>query len=200
MKPISLSLLLFLLVAVATIIALDMSTQEWVQMEVTTTNMEKHPPETQRAETALNWGDRVHNAEEHRCTIYLKNVRSDELVDILMQTSDPKSSRYGKHLSHAEVEAMTRNPEGEQVIIDYLTSHGIRVVSQNPTTITAVGTVGQWEQALNAQFFRVQRSDVPSSHLPGVQTMVRAHEYFLPKNVAAHVDMIMGTVRLPFSI
>lgn len=196
MRTLSLFSLLCLFLIVVIVGALAMSAQEWVQMEVATTNVEKHTAEPQRAETALNWGDRVHNAEEHRCTIYVKNTRSDELVDILKQTSDPKSSRYGKHLSHAEVEAMTRNPEGEQVIIDYLTPLGIRVASQNPTTISAVGTVGQWEHALNTQFFRVQRTGGDTaSHLPGAPTLVRAHEYFLPKNVAAHVDMIMGTVR-----
>jgi len=177
-----------------------MASQEWVQMETATSSAERNRPQAQqRPETMVNWGDRVPGNEEHECTIYVRNTRSDELVEILKQTSDPKSSRYGKHLSKSEVDAMTRNPEGEQVIIDYLTSHGIRITSQNPTTMKAVGTIEQWETALNTQFFHVQRGDIPS-HLPGAQRVVRARQYFLPRSVAAHVDMILGTVQLPIRV
>lgn len=140
------------------------------------------------------WGDRASPDAQHSCTIHLKNPGREKLEEILHQVSDPKSPSYGKHLSKAEMDQITANPDGVAAMGHYLDSFGISWSQHGSNVIKANGTIANWEAALHTEFFQVK------SRILRDQILLRAHHYYLPKDIAEQVVMISETVQLPVEL
>ena len=69
------------------------------------------------------------------------------LEEFLLLVSDPLHPHYAQYKTKTEVEEMTANPHGRQMVVDYLTSiHGVNIVSEtaNGEYITASATIGMY--------------------------------------------------------
>ena len=120
------------------------------------------------------------------------------LMDALLAVSDPSSPKYGQHLSKKEIDVMTANADGHRETTIFLNSvPGIKTsTGADAFHITAHAPVASWETALKTTFYNFEK--VNSS---GAKTsIIRAHEYSLPENVAPHIAAVFNTVQFPVEI
>ena len=140
--------------------------------------------------------DRVSAKHEHEVMFAVKHKNLGILERILHDTSDPKSDRYGHHLTRAEVEDLTSNKESQVAILTFLEGHGVTVVSESlyGEFITAQAPIGLWETLFNTEFytFHHQRSEDEV-----VNKLVRAEKYSIPRGLHHHVDAVFGTIQMP---
>jgi subtilase family serine protease len=163
----------------------------WVRMEEINSHHDAEIINAREDNYDLQWDERVPGETEHEVVFYVKNLRRKELEDMLIEISNPLSPKYGQYLSHDEIQTMMQNPEGEEVLRDYILSHGGRITGQpNSIQLHATAPISAWESAFNCQFHYVHRGN------RGTQ-VARTKEYFLPDHVAKHVDMVMNTVQTP---
>lgn len=141
------------------------------------------------------WNGRADPSALHQCKIYLKSKNMEKLENRLKQSSNPHSSSYGQHMTKQEVDELTKDEEGHDVVNSYLDDKGIQVIKTGTDYITAEAAVSTWESALNTEFFVVHKEGKPID-----RRLVRCHEYSLPERVAAHVAMVTNTVQLPVEI
>lgn len=130
---------------------------------------------------------------EHEVIFAVKQKNLGKLEKILYEVSDPKSPKYGNHLSRAEVADLTANPEATETVKKFLSEHGVNVVKATPygEYITAKAPIGTWEKLFSTTFYNFQHEE--KSNKP----VVRAMEYSLPKEIAAAVEGVFGTTQLP---
>jgi tripeptidyl-peptidase-1 len=87
--------------------------------------------------------------------VAVRQQNLDQLERELMAVSDPRSSRYGKHLSKQEVDALVA-PAAESVaaVTAWLKSHGIHAnrKTANGDFLRATATVEQAEAALSTSY------------------------------------------------
>lgn len=153
------------------------------------TEMEPGPHRATLTEQA--WGVRSEGTTEHEVTFHIHALGKEKLEQILKAVSDPKSPKYGQHLSKEEVDRITKNSEAEESIHEYLHELGARIVKESNSAVTAVAPLSVWERAFNTEFFVVNHND---------KTYNRAHKYYLPSSVAPHVDMVSNTIHVPIAI
>ena len=176
---------------------LTMSTS-WVQMEVGT-----------RQSNFNNLGgevlfeDESSKSEPHEVSFHLIGRNGDALEKHLMESSNPKSPTYGKHLTREEVREMTTDFEGLRKVEEFLQqlsqqaseeSMGeVTITKKTDSAISAQAQIGVWEKAFNTTFFRVNHTKRDGT----TEKINRARQYFLPEQLAGHVRMVMGTVQMP---
>ena len=129
---------------------------------------------------------------------HVREKNGEQLEKLLLSTSDPTSASYGQHLSKAEVDKLTSNPEALKVVSDYLQS--LEGVSVNPSShhyhISALASVATWNAALNSNFHNYERVDGPGK----IVNVIRTAEYSLPESVAPFVVSVSNTIHFPIEL
>jgi tripeptidyl-peptidase-1 len=131
--------------------------------------------------------------EKMELTFMVKQRNVPELEKELLEVSDPRSPRYGQHLSNEQVHSLVAPArESVEAVRNFLEAHGVHGVSATPNSdmITAEVTLEVAERLLNAEYYRFEHAE--SGHVAH-----RTLSYGLPSDVVAHVDFVAPTVRLP---
>ena len=129
----------------------------------------------------------------HEVMFVIKQRNMDVLTNILHDLSDPQSSNYGHHWTREEVADFTSNPEARDAVVSYLHSNGASIFSESLAGdyIKAKASIKVWEKMFNTEFFLYRGKSVGD--------VVRAEEYWLPKELDMHVTAVLQIVNMPIS-
>lgn len=129
----------------------------------------------------------------HTVVIAIKQRNMETLERILYEVSDPRSEKYGQHMTNKEIEELTASHESTSYVIDYLQQNDITDIKQTPhgDYITATAPIRVFEKMLNCEFHVYGARD----HEDFVIT--RTSNYFLEEHVVEHVATIFHTVHFP---
>merc|ERR1711957_811693 len=106
----------------------------------------------------------------------------------------PDSPNRGKYLNHAEVNAITQNPEAVTAVESFLVANGVQFkqVDAHSNFIKATATVAKGEEMFNTDVHLVAAESNPSKSFLRAVTDVH-----LPEDIAKHVDGIFRLASLP---
>jgi len=127
-------------------------------------------------------------------TFAVKQQRLQELHDVLMSVSDPRSPSYGEHLSNDEVHKLTApKPEHLAAVENFLKSHGVegKHATPNGDQITATVSFAVAEKMLSARYLELTHTAT------GVVANRAVSGYSLPKEVAEAVDFVSPAAHVP---
>lgn len=131
----------------------------------------------------------------HEVIFVIQSRNVDELTRIVDDVSDPESTNYGHHMTREQVAELTSNPESSAAVSAYLHANGATVtsVTLGEEFVTAQAPISVWERLLKTRFYVMKQT-----HRNGESTeVVRAEEYWLPKEIHPHVTCVMNTVEMP---
>jgi len=123
----------------------------------------------------------------------LKNRNADLLKQTLYAVSDPRSPRYGKHLTLDQIADMTAPPR--QVINDvifFLKAQGINNVQLTKSRDILVARMSTLEAS---RIFQIKYAHY--RHTTGLTAECSPGPYSLPTHIAQHVDFVSGIVGFP---
>merc|ERR1711907_413437 len=140
------------------------------------------------------WADDHSNAALNRVkfTIQLRERQMDQLRDIALAVSDPRSPTYGNHLSQADIDKLTSPSKSDvDAVRAWLNQEGVSVVSvwKNRSFLVEASVAGA-EQLLSTSFRRLRNTKTG-------QTAIRASSYTIPALVSGSVSAIFGLHGLP---
>jgi tripeptidyl-peptidase-1 len=151
----------------------------------------------------IPYGWKIHS-EPHPTTPFdltfaVAQTNADELEAKLLRVSDPASEEYGQHLSLEEVNAFVApRPESIARITEWLRSKHVDVerdLRPHPASqefLVLRTTVQHAEQILGTKFSRF------SHEMAGGKKVMRTSKpYYLPKEVAEHIDFVSPAGRFP---
>lgn len=127
--------------------------------------------------------------------IGLKQLSNQDAHDVLMETSDPTSPKYGQHWSPEEVfEAFAPSEETVQAIITWVTSTleiDMERLSLGPSKgwLSFQPTVGEAEKLLSTEYWLYEHES-QESMAAGVD------HYSVPEDLAEHIDFVFPAVVL----
>ena len=108
-----------------------------------------------RRDHSTEWrvGARAHSDASVRLVFAIRQ-RMDLVHALLRQVSDPKSTAYGKYLSHEEVGRLVSDVDAHDRVYHFLRAAGVRDITSthNKDFITARMTVAQAEKILSAEY------------------------------------------------
>jgi tripeptidyl-peptidase I len=145
---------------------------------------------------------RALSTQIHVVIFTVRERNMDVLKTILHQISDPKSKRYGDHMTKQEVNDLTYNADSHNNITKYLHASGAEVHRDESmgNTITARAPVGTWERIFNTEFnvysVKLENQDVKNGD-PKLQTFIRSEKYSVPSKLHKHIASVLNTVQLP---
>ncbi|KAH8832840.1 peptidase S8/S53 domain-containing protein [Flagelloscypha sp. PMI_526] len=124
--------------------------------------------------------------------ISLKQHGYDDLINHLLEISNPSHERFGNHLSKEQIAELTApHPDSLEVFHDWLSFHDIdastlKTESTGGDTFTIRVSVAQAESMLDAKyaFYHHEASD---------DYVLRTMSYSLPKALSGHVDLVTPT-------
>lgn len=142
--------------------------------------------------------------------IGLKQDKIDELIATLYEVSDPAHSKYGKHLSIEEVNALTApHPDTLDLVHAWLEHHGVDTSAASRTSandwITIRVSVAQAERMLGAYHFALLACAIPITfissgtnynvyrHSISGEDVIRTMRYSLPRTLEGHVNVVAPT-------
>jgi tripeptidyl-peptidase-1 len=130
-----------------------------------------------------------------RAIIAVKELNLDVLDQIVKETSNIYSPRYGKHLTFEQIGELTRNQVAIDAIESFLLSHGVKTFKKtlNGDFFVIYMTVEQAETILNTQFHRFESK----AHQ---KTIIRALEYTIPSELVEHVELFGDVVSFPLTL
>ncbi|KAK5691840.1 hypothetical protein LTR97_011011 [Elasticomyces elasticus] len=120
--------------------------------------------------------------------IGLKQSNQDVLEKHAVEVSDPSHSRYGQHLSAAEVHDLIAPSEDTiELVSAWLRDHGVHSMHLSPAKdwIHVSVPVGKAEELLETTYSHFK-------HIDG-SSVVRAPEWSLPEHLHEHVDVVQPT-------
>ncbi|RDW79067.1 S53 family peptidase [Aspergillus mulundensis] len=137
---------------------------------------------------------RLHGHEIIPVRIGLTQSSLDAGHDLLMELSDPKSPRYGKHLSQDEVhDLFAPAEESVEQVRAWLESEGIAStrISQsfNKQWLQFDATAGELEKLLRAEYYLHSHEQTGRSH-------IACREYHVPRSLQSHIDYITPGIKL----
>ncbi|KAI8976705.1 subtilisin-like protein [Trametes punicea] len=121
----------------------------------------------------------------------LKPSNTTGLIKSLLDVSDPASSKYGQHLSKAEVDQLVApQPESVQTVTNWLKNNGItpEVYSSAGDMLRIQLPTEQANTLFNANFSTYVHEKTNT-------TMVRTLSYSLPADVSEHVSFVYPTTQ-----
>ncbi|KAF9564221.1 subtilisin-like protein [Agrocybe pediades] len=123
--------------------------------------------------------------------IGMKQHGIEELIENLMEISDPTHHRYTQHLTKEQAEAfMAPHPDSTAAVNEWLEFHGIDPSSTQRSKagdwITLRVSVAQAESMLNTKYNIYE-------HGPSGDQVLRTLSYSLPQELHAHVDVVSPT-------
>ena len=150
---------------------------------------EYHERATHRHLSKASLLQRASRSSLHEVVFAVKQNGIEELEARLRDISDPSSPRFGRHMTHEEIAAITATDSSAEKVVEFLRSRGARVVrsTSHGEYITALWTVGGWEDSLSAKFFRFEYAGAE---------VVRTMEYSLPEELRGHVSAVFNTVQV----
>ncbi|KAF4237496.1 hypothetical protein CNMCM8980_006955 [Aspergillus fumigatiaffinis] len=149
-----------------------------------------------RAVLPRSWTEeeRLDKASVLPMRIGLTQSNLDRGHDLLMEVSDPRSSRYGQHLSVEEVHDLFA-PSQETVdnVRAWLESEGISAsrISQsfNKQFLQFDASAAEVERLLNTEYYLYQHAGTGRSH-------IACREYHVLQSVQRHIDYITPGIKL----
>lgn len=135
---------------------------------------------------------RVEPDHPHEVIFVIAQRNIDELTSILHDLSDPLSVNYGQHWSSEEVADFTSNLEARDAVVAYLHAEGASIVSEtlHGEYITANAPVVVWEKMFRTVFYWYDQGHRDNSF----DTILRAEEYWIPKELDMHVASVLRTI------
>jgi tripeptidyl-peptidase-1 len=127
----------------------------------------------------------------------VKNTRTGmaALEEELLEVSDPRSARYGQHLTREEMYDLVKPRQAHiDAVHTFLNRFGVTGVEVTPDMITAEVSVAVAEQMLapaGHKYQEVKHATGPTVH------RLRSRGYSLPKEVADAVDLVAPTTFVP---
>ncbi|KAK2861304.1 vesicle formation at the endoplasmic reticulum [Arthroderma sp. PD_2] len=121
-------------------------------------------------------------------------LQQDKAADFeqhVMDISNPKHARYGKHMTRDEVDAFLQPPSHmTDSVLNWLASEGISksFVKVNTDWFTFTTTVEKAEKLLNTRFYKFKNT------VDGTQ-VIRTLQYSVADSVAPYVHMIQPTTK-----
>jgi len=149
-------------------------------------------------EEVAGWtvGPRVPADTPFELMIFIKQSNVELLESHLYAVSDPRSPRYGQHFTFEQVnELVAPKDEAVNAVMNWLSDHGINITDSL-----------EFSPSYDMALVRIECSVVESllgttynyyKHDATGHTTVRTPRYTVPSNVAAHIDFIGPTIRLP---
>lgn len=142
--------------------------------------------------TLRSWHMEGPAAQTHllELAFFVKQQQTAELFSVLETVSDPKSHRYGKHLTNEAIHDMVAPLPGDlKVIRKWAASYDVELECQTPNcdVLAAVVTVAKAEQMLDCKYLAL---------VHGERRVHRVESYSLPDDVAAVVDMVTPTTQV----
>jgi tripeptidyl-peptidase-1 len=124
----------------------------------------------------------------------IKPKNTDELERIVLDVSNPKSPNYGKHMTKIDIDNLTINREGIEAFMNYVSRiSDLHVTRSVGGHIHATASVKSWQELLNTKFYVFTESERN-------QSVVRTTEYYLPVEIATHVECVLNTVQFPTAL
>jgi hypothetical protein len=175
----------------------ELSRMEWVEMEPSTSSLNFKTIQTEDNPDSIHtFLGRANGEILHECVFHLNSPGHAHLESLVSQISDPNSKMYGKHMTKAEMDAVLDYPEGRNAVVAYLNRFPhVSIKSQGSTSITATAPLRTFETLFNTQFHEVK-----SQVLKNDESIYRATHYYLPKDIAPHVQMVTKTIQLPVAL
>ena len=132
----------------------------------------------------------------HQVIIVVQQNRMDDLTRILHDISDPMSARYGQHMSGEHIHALTSNPDARDSIVSYLRLNGASVISETLSGdfITVNAPISAWDRILDTNFTEFHQLQPEGD----VQTIVRAKQYSIPRELDMYIDSVLNVVEMPY--
>lgn len=127
----------------------------------------------------------------HSCTFHLTSLNSDYIEHYLTDVSNPTSKNYGKYLTKKQIDDLTIDREGVKKVLAYLSTHDVTVTKQLSSSIICESSIKTFELIFNTVFYDAVNVD----HSKDI--IFRAHEYYLPSDLAPHVTFVGGIMHLP---
>ncbi|KAF2501113.1 tripeptidyl-peptidase 1 precursor [Lophium mytilinum] len=121
--------------------------------------------------------------------IGIKQGQFDELERHLYEVSDPSHDRYGKHLSHDEVNALVKpSEETLNLVNEWLRDNGIESLTYSPSKdwISVSLPVETVERLLDTEYSTFE-------HERDGDRLVRTSKWSLPAHLHEHIDVIQPT-------
>eukprot|EP00927_Polykrikos_kofoidii_P013184 TRINITY_DN15721_c0_g1_i4.p1 TRINITY_DN15721_c0_g1~~TRINITY_DN15721_c0_g1_i4.p1 ORF type:complete len:656 (+),score=97.01 TRINITY_DN15721_c0_g1_i4:294-1970(+) len=131
--------------------------------------------------------------ETHRELVFMvKQKNLEQVHEMLMDRSDPKSPDYGKWLSAPEIRKLTRNERSVQTVKEALLLTGAEIVkvSKGGEMLRARAPLRVWEKALQTKFNTYVSPRYNRSH-------VAAELYSIPESLQGHISGVLGCIDLP---
>ena len=132
-----------------------------------------------------------------RVIVSLKQRNLDQLPAIISSVSDPRSAKYGEHLTTAQMDALTApTSEAFDAVEGWLSGNGVRTVNvmRSAAAVEARMSVADAAAMFSTKFYNVKS-------LTTGQSKIRAHgAYTVPSSVEAHVDNVLGLHGLPLPL
>ncbi|TQV93604.1 hypothetical protein V2A60_004213 [Cordyceps javanica] len=124
----------------------------------------------------------------------LKQSNLEQGAQRLLDTSDPKSPNYGKHMTAQEaIDYYAADSQTINTVTDWLIKAGVPskdiVLDKTRTFINIESTVAKMEKVLQTRYHVYQ------SRLSG-RDHIGVEEYSLPKDIASYVDFVYPAVSL----
>jgi tripeptidyl-peptidase-1 len=136
---------------------------------------------------------RTDQSAELELIFAVKQTNIAVLEETLFAVSDPRSSKYGQHLSNTAVhDLVAPSAQSLAAVTNLLSSHGLHwaALTPNADLISVTCRVSEAEKLLGATYNSYRHSE---SHYIAHRTA----EYSLPNAVANAVDFVSPTVRFP---
>lgn len=119
--------------------------------------------------------------------IGLKEQNLDKLEKLALEMSDPDHPSYGKHMTKAEIDALTAPSKATvDAVTEWLASHGVPAGELNSGFMKVAVTIEKAEQMLNTKYGVYH--DAARS-----RSTVRTTKYSLPKSVHDSISLIQPT-------
>eukprot|EP00930_Biecheleria_cincta_P086318 TRINITY_DN7562_c0_g1_i1.p1 TRINITY_DN7562_c0_g1~~TRINITY_DN7562_c0_g1_i1.p1 ORF type:complete len:559 (-),score=78.46 TRINITY_DN7562_c0_g1_i1:22-1698(-) len=127
-------------------------------------------------------------------TFAVKQQHLNELHDVLMRVSDPRSPSYGEHLSNEEVHKLIApRPEHLAAVRDFLRRHGVEGKHATPNGDMIVATVpfAIADEMMSARYMNIVHT------VTGNMVDRPIGGYLLPQEVAAAIDFVAPAAHIP---
>jgi tripeptidyl-peptidase-1 len=130
-------------------------------------------------------------AKTIQLTFALKQQNIPMLEQKLSDISSPHSKNYGKHMSLAEINALTEpTADAKNAVVSFLKSFGVNKYEYSSGFLRATVPVSVAESMLEAKYQQYE-------HAVSGQSAMRVDSYSLPEEVARVVSFVAPTVNFP---
>merc|ERR1711934_1184137 len=146
--------------------------------------------------SAAEWSvvGRTPGTEKIELLFAVKQTNLNQLESVLVAASDPRSERYGQHLSNDAVHRMIApDPARLTAVYDWLRANGIdgHPLSPNHDWISAEVSTAQAEMLLDAEYYQMHH------HQSNTTIHRLLKPYTLPADVSEALDLVAPTVHIP---